>query len=114
MKKILMAIIFTFGFICSVFSQDKPTSAKSLPIMAWSGMPLEETTLDRFNELKEMGITISLATYPDITSMRKALDLAHKAGLKMVASCPELKNDCEKTVSFFKDHPALAGYFLRD
>jgi len=114
MKKILLAIIITFGFLFSVFSQEKPTSTKSLPIMAWSGMPLEETTLERFIELKDMGITISLATYPDIKSMRQALDLAHRAGLKMVASCPELKNDCEKTVVYFKDHPALAGYFLRD
>jgi hypothetical protein len=46
--------------------------------------------------------------------MQKALDIAQKVGLKMIASCPELKTDCEKTVKKFMNHPALAGYFLRD
>jgi hypothetical protein len=114
MKKILLTIIFTLTFLFSVFSQEKTGSGKSIPIMAWSGIPLEENDLERFIELKEMGITVSLGTYPDVKTMQKALDLAQKAGLKMVASCPELKSDCEKTVAVFKDHPALAGYFLRD
>ena len=80
----------------------------------WPGIPAGETNVDRFKELKEMGININLSSYPNADAMQKALDLAHEAGMKMVTSCPELKTDVEKTVKRFMDHPALAGYFLRD
>jgi hypothetical protein len=42
------------------------------------------------------------------------LDAAHQAGMKIVISCPELKTETEKIVKRFMNHPALAGYFLRD
>jgi len=82
--------------------------------MAWAGIPESETNLERFLELKEMGININLSNYPTADAMQKALDLAQTAGIKMVTSCPELKSDPEKTVKRFINHPALAGYFLRD
>ena len=82
--------------------------------MAWAGIPESETNLERFLELKEMGININLSNYPTADAMQKALDLAQTAGIKMVTSCPELKSDPEKTVRRFINHPALAGYFLRD
>ena len=61
-----------------------------------------------------MGINVNLSNYPNADAMQKALDLAHQVGIKMVSSCPELKTDVEKTVKRFMNHPALAGYFLRD
>jgi hypothetical protein len=32
----------------------------------------------------------------------------------MIITCPELEKEPEQIVNRFKDHPALAGYFLRD
>lgn len=114
MRNIL--ILCTFSLICliTVRAQEKIVSDKPLPIMAWAGIPDSETTLERFSELKEMGINVNLSNYPNADAMQKALDLAQKVGIKMITSCPELKSDPEKTAKRFLGHPALAGYFLRD
>jgi len=114
MNRILL--VFAFVTICtgSIIAQEKIEAEKSIPIMAWSGIPSEETTFERFNELREMGVNINLCNYPNAEAMKKALDIAQKVGIKMVTSCPELKTDVESTVKRFMNHPALAGYFLRD
>jgi hypothetical protein len=46
--------------------------------------------------------------------VQKSLDAAYQAGMKIVISCPELKSETEMIVKRFMNHPALAGYFLRD
>jgi len=111
-KVVLISLLVSLLFAAS--AQDRLPSDKQIPIMAWSGIPAAETNLERFKELKEMGITINLANYPDAESMQKALDIARLIDMKMVSSCPELKTDWEKTVKKFMNHPALAGYFLKD
>ena len=42
------------------------------------------------------------------------MDIAEKTGIRIVASCPELKSDPEGTVRRLMNHPALAGYHLMD
>lgn len=96
------------GFVCS---QVKP---EPFPILAWTGLPAREITAERFEELREMGITVALSDFGNAETMQKALDIAEKTGLKLVASCPELKSNPEQTANRFKTYPALAGYFLRD
>ena len=76
MKKIGSLCVFAFVCLSSVTGQDKISSDKQLPIMAWAGIPAGETNVDRFKELKEMGININLSTYPNADAMQKALDLA--------------------------------------
>lgn len=85
-----------------------------MPILAWHGIPADSTTLERFLEMKETGMNHHFSSYPDIESMAKALDLAQQAGIKLIISCPELESDPEATVQRFMNHPATAGYFLRD
>ena len=114
MRKILLLSIFILITFFRINAQEKLTSVKPLPIMAWAGIPESETNLERFRELKEMGINVNLSNYPNADAMQKALDLAQQVGIKMVTSCPELKSDPETTVKRFINHPALAGYFLRD
>ncbi len=114
MKNILIVCVFSFLIMSKANAQEKLKSDKPLPIMAWSGIPEEETNLERFTELREMGINVNLANYSSADAMQKALDLAQSLGLKMVTSCPELKSDPETTVRRFFNHPALAGYYLVD
>jgi hypothetical protein len=95
-------------------SQSKAESAKKIPILAWYSIPPDQTTLARYQELKESGINCNLSFFNDAASMSRALDTAQKAGIKMIAYCPELKTATETTVRQFMNHPALAGYMLRD
>ncbi|MFA6126432.1 MAG: beta-galactosidase [Bacteroidales bacterium] len=107
----LVLVCFGSG---SVQSQGRLKSSGELPVLAWYGIPSEETSLARYRELKESGINMNLTVFPDAGAMLKALDIARKTGLKMIVACPELKANPRETVNRFMKHPAVAGYLLRD
>ena len=64
-----------------------------MPILAWHSIPSDCTTLERFREMKETGITHSFTSYPDADAMQRALDPAQAAGVKLIVSCPEPKRN---------------------
>lgn len=122
MKKILLFALAAFCVAGCCEKQTQPTqtavpkieSTGELPILAWHSIPADSTTLERFLEMKNIGINTHFSGYPDADAMERALDLAEQAGIKVIISCPELSEEPEKTVTRFMNHPALAGYFLRD
>ena len=115
MKNILLLIfIFVMASFAFANKSKKTNSDNQIPIIAWFSIPAEETTLHRYQELKDAGITHSYTPFADIESMQKALDTAQKVGIKMMISCPELKTETEETVRLFMNHPAVAGYMLKD
>jgi hypothetical protein len=109
-------LLFGLGFcLTGCREAEKQTKSENqIPILAWYSIPPQETTLTRYLELRETGITYNLSFFPDAETMSKALDTAQKAGIKMIVSCPELKSKTEETVKRFMNHPAIAGYMLRD
>jgi hypothetical protein len=108
----LFILLMLFTGIAS--SQQKLNSAGPIPILAWYSIPADETSVERYQEMKDAGITYSLSFYENADQLQKALDAAGKVGIKIIASCPELKTDPVKTVHRFMNHPALAGYHLGD
>ncbi|MEI6048713.1 MAG: beta-galactosidase [Bacteroidota bacterium] len=113
-KMLFLLIAVCAGCLNPKESQNKINNSDQIPVLAWYSIPQEETNLFRYQELKETGITLSLSNFSDVESMSQALDTAQKAGIKMIISCPELKTKTEETVKRFMNHPALAGYMLRD
>lgn len=89
-------------------------SAKTIPILAWVGPPAEQTTVERYRELADAGFTENFSGFPSADAMARALDVAQQAGIRQFVSTPELMNDPEGTARRFMDHPAIAGYHLRD
>jgi hypothetical protein len=85
-----------------------------LPILAWNGVPAEHATPERFQELADAGFTLSFSGAPDPDVQQKMLDAAHSAGVGLFIWLPQLASAPEATARQFKDHPALAGYYLRD
>jgi hypothetical protein len=106
----MMLILFS-GY---AFSQERLQTSGEIPILAWYSIPASQTSVSRYQEMKDAGITHSLSFYSNADELQKALDAAAKVGVKIVASCPELKTDPVKTVQRFMNHPALAGYHLAD
>ena len=109
----LILLVFILNYSCNPPEQS-PEETQEMPILAWYSIPSNETSLARYLELKETGITHNLTFFPDAEMMAKGLDTAEKAGIKMIAYCPELKTKTEETVKRFMHHPAIAGYMLRD
>jgi hypothetical protein len=106
----MMLILFS-GY---AFSQERLQNKGEIPILAWYSIPASETTVPRYQEMKDAGITHSLSFFSNVDELQKALDAAGKVGVKIIASCPEMKTDPVKTVQRFMNHPALAGYHLGD
>jgi len=110
-------ILFTILIVTCLYACKPRYEAEELiqiPILAWYSIPHNQTSLKRYQELKDAGITHNLSFFTDAETMLAAFDTAALAGIKMVAYCPELKTKTEETVKRFKDHPALAAYMLRD
>ncbi len=92
----------------------KPAPDGEIPLLAWHSIPDNETTVGRYRELKEAGFNISSSSHANADGVQKALDCAQQAGVRVIFSCPELAENPEATVRRFMNHPALAGYYLRD
>lgn len=108
--------IFYWGIallLCGCVGQQK-TEKESIPILSWYSIPAEDATLERYMEMKEAGITHNFSHISRLEDALKSLDLAGQAGVKVIFTCDELSKDPEGTVAKVKNHPALAGYFLRD
>ncbi|MDR3713094.1 MAG: hypothetical protein P4L51_09795 [Puia sp.] len=119
MKKKIVKKLFLITSV--LFLSHRPANAQErlpaggqIPILAWYGIPENQTTLARYQEMKDAGITYQLTTFSNADAMQKALDIAAKVGIKLLVSCPELKSEPEKTARRFMNHPAVAGYHLMD
>ncbi len=89
-----------------------PAPAEPFPVLAWGGPPTER---DRYRELAEAGFTLNLTAVGNADAAARALDVVRAAGVKQIVMCSELQGpDPGPTVRRFKDHPALAGYYVRD
>ncbi len=114
MRKPFLLILFLSVFLISAYSQIRLESNGSIPVLAWYSIPSSETSVERYQEMKYAGINYSLSFFSSIGEVKKALDVADKAGVKLVVSCPELKKEPEETVKLLMNHPAVAGYHLVD
>ncbi|MDP2334858.1 MAG: beta-galactosidase [Bacteroidota bacterium] len=114
MKKVVSLIAFLFLLAGSLFSQEKLVSRGVMPVLAYAFIPMDQINPERFSELKEAGINLCIDNFPDVAAMKSGLDLAAKAGVKLLISCPELKSEPEKTAKLFMNHPAMGGYYIYD
>jgi hypothetical protein len=97
-----------------VSAQLKAAPSGKLPILGWYSIPANQTTVERYQELKNSGLTCSFTFLSNADEVEKALKAAQKAGVKLIISCPELKTSTVATIKRFMKNPALAGYFLTD
>ncbi len=114
MTRINSLIAFFVFLAASLCAQEKLANKGVMPINAYAFIPMNQINLTRFLEVKESGINLVIDNFPDIAAMKKGLDLAEKAGIKLLLSCPELKSEPEKTAGLFMNHPAMGGYYIYD
>ena len=81
-----------------------------IPIVAYFGIPLKYSNVNRFKEFKEAGFDVSICFYNNtpVDTLLRILDDAQKSNVRLLISSgwvgiPRIKN-----------HPALFGYFLQD
>lgn len=112
MKIRLMIIAAAAAIVCGCVS-DHSQASEEFPILSWGGIPADKAdTL--FALAKECGFNHHLGLYRAPESLLTALDAAHRAGIKMIAGHPYIKDSTEQAVAALKDHPALLAYHLKD
>lgn len=116
MKKFLILCLLVILFLVSCSSesslaQDPNISSAtndSIPILAYVGFSPKLVTLEKFQEMKDAGITIATSGW-DLDD-QKELDLAQQVGMKiclMTGFNPEM-------VKNYMNHPALHSYLVQD
>jgi len=104
-----------FWFIQLVFLLTTFTVfAQEMPIVAYMGVPARETSLKRYEELKNCGFNTSISIFPSTEEMFEALDVAEKAGVKLIPHCPSVFSNLRECVPRMKNHPAFLSYMVGD
>jgi len=107
-------LVITFCLSGSVSAQKKNTTSDQIPILGWIGVPGHESTPTRYEEMRAAGFTHNYSSYANVSAAKVALDIAQEVGLKLIIQCPELKTNPGNAVPQLMNHPALAGYYLKD
>ena len=91
-------------------------AADELPIMGYSGFSAASPNLEmRYREAKECGLTALMQGFGTTEDARKCLDMAQRAGIKLLFSNRKLfEADGSQFAAAVKDHPALMAYYVRD
>ncbi|MBQ3288604.1 MAG: hypothetical protein IJH50_04265 [Kiritimatiellae bacterium] len=99
-----------FGAMSAAFAADK------LPIMGYDGFSATASDLEiRYMEAKECGLTALMQGFGTAEQARNCLDLAQRAGIKLLFSNRKLfEADGSQFAAAVKDHPALMAYYVRD
>lgn len=85
------------------------------PILAWfSILPDSAQTPERYSELRDAGFNISFSHFYHDEQIQRALDAAEGTGVKIMATSNGIYSDTRNSVGKFKNHPGIAGWFLRD
>lgn len=94
---ILLTLVLILSNTNKGIAQSNIRDSKQIPVLGWYSISPGQTTLARYKELKQAGITLSFTFFPDVEFVEKALKVAHEAGLKIIIPCSELRSETEKS-----------------
>ena len=114
MRKTTIIVLIVLLLPMFLQGQEKLKTKGIIPVMSWGAIAANEVSVESYKKLREVGVNIDIAHFPNTDGITAALDAALKAGVKLMISCPELKSVPEKTVRLVMNHPALEGYYLGD
>ena len=99
-------------FYCFIILQTQA----AIPIVAYYGIPLEHSNVNRFKEFKEAGFDVSICFYNDtpVDTLIRILNDAQKSGIQLLISSGWVSVQPHVGIPRLKNHPALFGYFLQD
>ena len=105
-----IAVVGVLGAMFAAFAGEE------LPIMGYSGFPSTAANIEmRYSEAKECGLTALMQGFGNAAQARKCLDMAQRAGIKLLLSNRKLfEADGSQLAAAVKDHPALMAYYVRD
>lgn len=108
-KRIISILIFTLFIFIPILSQ-----SNSIPIIAFMGVPANQSSDQSFKEFREAGFDICISNYNSLQEIKTALFYANKQGVKIIPRCWAILQNPLKAAQELKDYPALFGYHIFD
>lgn len=112
-----LSVLLIAGALCAAApAADSGKPVARVPILGWHSIPEDQLSMDRFRQLADMGLTHSLMHYSPAGNAR-ALDLAAETGVQLFVGDRRFAQpgeELKQAAQAYRDHPALAGYLLRD
>ena len=113
---VIAVIVFLAIFVitkCSLTGQERKNPKEGIPVIAYFGVQIH--TVERYHEFKECGFDYNYSKFDNIEDLARAMDAAKEAGVGLIAhSWDTWMEKPEVLANRFKDHPGLAGYYLKD
>lgn len=85
-----------------------------MPIIAYMGVPNDQSTEQNFKTFSECGFTVSLYGYASLRQLTDACEVAHKFGVSILGHCPETHDTPERAAEVLKAQRGFFGYVLQD
>jgi hypothetical protein len=85
-----------------------------MPIIAYMGVPNDQSTDQNFQDFSDCGFNVSLYGYATLQELLKACNVAQRHGVRILGHCPETHDTPEVAASILKNHPGFFGYVLQD
>ena len=99
---------------CLTIGGQAGMAADEMPIIAYMGVPNNQSTDQNFKDFSDCGFNVSLYGYASLQEMTAACDIAQKYGVRILGHCPETHNSPERAAAVLKNHEGFFGYVLQD
>ena len=105
-----------FGFLamCLLCAAFCLAQTVSIPVVAYFGVPSDHSTPQTFADFKKAGFDIGISYYPTIADAKKALDIAERQDVKIIARCLDADSNPTRMAKELSGHSALYGYWISD
>lgn len=85
-----------------------------MPIIAYMGVPNDQTSHQHFKDFSDCGFNVSLYGYASLQQLVEACNVAQQHGVRILGHCPETHDTPEQAAAVLKNNKGFYGYVLQD
>ncbi len=102
-------------FVAAVlFASTDVRAQDEMPILGYLGVPPEETSADRYLELRECGFNACLTMFDNCEQVVQALEVADSIGIMLIPRCRDFFSDPGSCIPKVDGYNSLLAYFIQD
>lgn len=108
MRHLIMTILLASLTMMAYGADDE------MPIIAYMGVPNDQTSHQHFKDFSDCGFNVSLYGYASLQQLIEACNVAQQHGVRILGHCPETHDTPEQAAAALKNNKGFFGYVLQD
>lgn len=108
MRHLIMTVLLA-AFTMTAIGADA-----EMPIIAYMGVPNDQTSHQHFKDFSDCGFNVSLYGYASLRQLIEACNIAQQHGVRILGHCPETHDTPEQAAAALKNNKGFYGYVLQD